>query len=63
MLKKVVGYVYNERSYTSFYRSIPFPEEIVSSKVSARINNGILRIDIPKKNPATDEEVTRVKIE
>jgi HSP20 family protein len=56
-------YVYNERSYTSFYRSIPFPEEIVSSKVSATINNGILRIDIPKKNPATDEEVTRVKIE
>jgi HSP20 family protein len=57
-------YVYNERSYTSFYRNIPFPEEIISSKVSARMNNGILRVDIPKKNPTkVEEEVTRVKID
>jgi HSP20 family protein len=57
-------YVYNERSYTSFYRNIPFPEEIISSKVSARMSNGILRIDIPKKNPTkVEEEATRVKID
>ena len=44
------NYIYNERSYRSFYRSIPIPEEILSSKVTAKMQNGILQIEIPKKN-------------
>jgi HSP20 family protein len=57
-------YVYNERSYNSFYRNIPVPEEIVSSKVSAKMSNGILHVDIPKKNPTKteQEEATTVEI-
>ena len=46
------NYIYNERSYKSFYRSIPIPEEILPSKISARMNNGILQIEIPKKAPS-----------
>jgi HSP20 family protein len=45
------NYIYNERSYKSFYRSIPIPEEILPSKITARMNNGILQIEIPKKAP------------
>ena len=45
------NYIYNERSYKSFYRSIPIPEEILPSKITARMNNGILQIEIPKKDP------------
>ena len=55
-------FVYNERSYSSFYRKIPIPEEILSSKVSAKMSNGILHIEIPKKNPTTLEEGTTVEI-
>jgi HSP20 family protein len=57
-------YVYNERSYSSFYRNIPVPEEIVSSKVSAKMSNGILHIELPKKNPTKpeQEEATTVDI-
>jgi hypothetical protein len=29
------NYIYNERSYKSFYRSIPIPEEIIPSKIVA----------------------------
>jgi HSP20 family protein len=54
--------VYNERSYRSFYRKIPFPDEILSSKVSAKMSNGILHIEVPKKNPTTLEEGTTVEI-
>jgi HSP20 family protein len=35
------NYIYNEHSYKSFYRSIPIPEEILPSKITARMNNGI----------------------
>ena len=55
-------FVYNERSYSSFYRKIPFPEEILSSKVNAKMSNGILHIEVPKKNPTTLEEGTTVEI-
>jgi HSP20 family protein len=56
-------YVYSERMYRSFYRNVPLPEEIIPSKVSAKVENGILRLDLPKKNPTESEsEVTRVDI-
>jgi HSP20 family protein len=57
-------FVYNERSYNSFYRKIPIPEEIVSSKVRAKMSNGVLHIELPKKNPAKleEEEGTTVEI-
>jgi HSP20 family protein len=56
-------FVYNERSYNSFYRKIPIPEEIVSSKVRAKMSNGVLRIELPKKNPTKlEEEGTTVEI-
>ena len=57
-------YVYNERSYSSFYRNIPVPEEIVSSRVSAKMSNGILYVELPKKNPIKpeQEEATTVEI-
>jgi HSP20 family protein len=44
-------YIYNERSYRSFYRSIPIPEEILSSKITAKMKNGILKVEKPKKTP------------
>ena len=56
--------VYNERLYNSFYRKIPIPEEIVSSKVRAKMSNGVLHIELPKKTPTKleEEEGTTVEI-
>jgi HSP20 family protein len=56
-------YVYSERLYRSFYRNVPLPEEIIPSKVSAKVENGILRVELPKKNPTAGEsETTRVEV-
>jgi len=56
-------FIYNERSYNSFYRKIPIPEEIVSSKVRAKMSNGVLHIELPKKNPTKLEEEEGTTIE
>jgi HSP20 family protein len=56
-------FIYNERSYNSFYRNIPVPEEIVSSKVTAKMSNGILHVELPKKNPTKLEEEEGTTIE
>jgi HSP20 family protein len=56
-------YVYSERLFRSFYRNVPLPEEIIPSKVSAKVENGILRLDLPKKNPTESEsEATKVEV-
>lgn len=55
--------MYSERLYRSFYRNVSLPEEVIPSKVSAKVVNGILRLDLPKKNPTEGEsEATRVEV-
>jgi len=56
-------YLYTERMFRSFYRNVPLPEEVVPSKVEAKIEDGILRVDIPKKSPTkTESETTKVEV-
>jgi HSP20 family protein len=59
--KEEENYVLKERAYRSFSRKIPFPENIISAKVDATIENGILKIEVPKQRPKSIEE-TEIKI-
>lgn len=60
--EKDKNYVYNERSFNSFYRKIPVIEEIIPSKIEAKVVNGILNVTMPKKMPTTSEEETKVEV-
>jgi len=42
-----------ERSYGQFYRTIPLSAQVDENNVKAKMNNGILEITLPKKEPAT----------
>lgn len=55
------NYVLRERTYKSFLRKIPFSENIVPAKIDATVENGILKIEVPKQKPTSIEETT-VKI-
>ena len=55
-------YLYTERLYRSFYRNVPVPEEIVPSKVSAKMDNGILKVELPKKVPTKSDEEARIEV-
>jgi HSP20 family protein len=55
------NYVLKERAYRSFSRNIPFPENIIPAKVDATVENGILKIEVPKQKPKSIEE-TKIKI-
>lgn len=59
--EKGKNYLYNERSFSSLSRRIPIPEEIVPSKVDARMENGVLHVQVPKKTPTRNEE-TKVQV-
>lgn len=51
------GYHLSERSYGSFYRTIPLPSGVDTDKVNAEFRNGVLTVTLPK----TKEALSRVK--
>jgi len=61
--EKKKRYVYSERIFRSFYRTVALPEEILPSKVGAKLENGILKVELPKKVPTKGEsETTKVDV-
>ena len=59
--EKRKNYLYNERSYSSLRRRISTPEEIDPSKIDAKMENGVLHIQVPKKTPTQNKE-TKVQV-
>ena len=57
------NFVYNQRSYSSFYCRIPVPEEILSSEVTAKADKGILRLQLPKKTRPQDIKSRSITVE
>ncbi|WP_458747397.1 Hsp20/alpha crystallin family protein [Candidatus Nitrosocosmicus sp. T] len=55
-------YVYSERSYKSFHRQIPFTQEIVPSQIEAKVNDGVLEINVPKINATKPEGNEEFKV-
>jgi HSP20 family protein len=47
-----------ERSYGSFYRSIPLPSTVDASKIEASYEDGILEVTLPKTAEVKPKKVT-----
>ena len=60
--QKDENYVYNERSYRSIHRIIPFDEEIKPNEIDASMKDGILNILVPKKVPKEKKESVKVNV-
>jgi HSP20 family protein len=60
--EKGEDYLHRERTYSASQRTINFPEEVDPSKVEASMNNGILEIVAPKKEPPPDEKKRKIKL-
>ncbi len=55
--EKKEGYTWKERSYGSFQRSIRLPEGTDNENVSARLENGVLEVTLPKKTEAQPKSI------
>ncbi len=51
-----------EFSYQSFSRSFTLPETVESEKIKAKYDNGILKLNIPKKEEAKPKPVKQIEI-
>ena len=61
--EKKKNYVRKERKYTSYHRILPIPEKIDSSKTDAKLDKGILIVELPKQSPSPKPKTTRVKVQ
>lgn len=61
--EKEKDYYYRERSYASFHRVLPFPEEVLADRAEAKLKDGVLEIRVPKKEPTAKREAVRVRVE
>lgn len=59
--KQEESYLRVERSYGKFMRSISLPTEVDQSRITAKYNNGVLKIVLPKTKKGKVKEV-EVKI-
>jgi HSP20 family protein len=59
--EKKKGYYLHERSYGSFYRSIPLPSGIDTNKAGATFKKGVLTVTLPK-TPEAQSRVKRVEV-
>ncbi len=50
------AFIRSERSFGSFSRSFLLPENIDPEGISAKFNNGVVEISIPKKEPEQPKE-------
>lgn len=55
-------YMRREFSYTSFNRSFSLPQTVDSEKVSAKHENGVLTISIPKKEEAKVKPTRQIEV-
>ena len=47
-----------ERSYGTFHRSFTLPSSVDAEKVTARMKDGVLEVDLPKKEQAKPRQIT-----
>jgi HSP20 family protein len=58
--EKEKNYVRRERAAQTYYRRIHLPEEVRSDDAKASLNNGILEVVLPKKEPKETKKLTIV---
>ena len=59
---KKKNYLHRERAYSSFKRAVSFPEEVDPAKAEGKMNNGILELRIPKKEPKPETKPRKLEL-
>ncbi len=56
-------YLHRERLYNGFYRRLDLPEEVVGTEAKAKMNHGLLELELPKVHPAPGAGEVKIAIQ
>ena len=59
---KEKNWLRRERSHMSYYRTLEFPEEILTDKVEAEMQDGVLTVTLPKTEPNTIPQPKKIDV-
>jgi len=60
--EKGAEYVHRERTYSGYQRSFELPEPVVGSEAKAKVENGILELELPKQHPSPPPAEVKVPV-
>jgi HSP20 family protein len=60
--QKETEYVHRERTYAGFYRSLEMPEPVVAAEAKAKVENGVLELELPKVTPTPSTDEVKVTV-
>ncbi len=54
--------VHRERTHVGFYRALELPEPVVATEAKAKVENGVLELELPKQRPTPPETGVKVAV-
>ena len=60
--EKKTEYVHRERTYAGFYRNLEMPEPVVAAEAKAKVENGVLELELPKVTPTSASDEVKVAV-
>ena len=60
--EKEKNFVVRERSYSSIYKRLEFPEEVIPDKADCVVKDGILEVSVPKKTPVPEVKKHKIAV-
>jgi HSP20 family protein len=61
--EKKKNFLRKERSEVSYYRTLPLPEKVHSSKAKAKLTDGVLDVIIPKITPTAKPKKQSIRVQ
>ena len=61
--EKKKNFLRKERSEVSYYRTLPLPEKVHSSKAKATLTDGVLDVVLPKITPTTKPKKQSIRVQ
>ena len=60
---KEAEYVHRERTYTGYFRRLELPEPVVATEAKAKVENGLLELELPKQHPSPSSAEVKIAVE
>jgi HSP20 family protein len=56
------SFVHRERAYQGYYRQLELPEPVVGAEAKAKVENGLLELELPKQHPTPGPDEVKVRV-
>ena len=61
--KDEAAYIHRERTYAGFYRNLELPEPVIATDAKAKVENGLLELELPKQHPTPSSAEVKIAVE